>query len=205
MFEQVSIVIPVYHQEDRLETLHADLAPIRHKAEILICEEGSRAKSLNAGAGRAQRPFLWFLHADSRVNAGNLDSLSKAIEKNPDMLHYFDLAFAADGPAIARLNAFGANLRSRIFGLPFGDQGFCISKDRFGAAGFYREDLPYGEDLMFVWKARQKGIRLNRIPSKLITSARKYRQHGWLKLTALYQVRWIKMSAPEAFRLIKKR
>lgn len=204
MLDQLSIIIPVYNQETQLQTLLADLSSIKDKAEILVCSEGGRARSLNAGAVRAQRPFLWFLHADSRVGERHIVALDKALHSNPQALHYFDLDFDSDGPSLSRINAWGANWRSRIFGVPYGDQGFCISRRMFEKAGGYPEDTPYGEDLMFVWKARQQGIRLNRIPEPITTSARKYRQQGWLRLTALYQFRWIKMSVPEAIKLVMK-
>ena len=204
MFNDISIIIPMYKQETQLETLLSDLAPIKDKAEILVCEEGSRAKSLNAGAARAQNSFLWFLHADSRVNVQNFTSLDNGLRTRPNALHYFDLSFDDDGPALSCINSWGANWRSRIFGVPYGDQGLCLSREQFRETEGYPEDVPYGEDLLFVWRARQRGIRLNRIPTFLTTSARKYQQQGWLRLTALYQFRWIRMSIPEAVKLVIK-
>ena len=205
MFEMVSIIIPVCNQETELERLLADLAPVKDSIEIIIKSEGSRAKSLNAGAASATRPFLWFLHADSRINEQNLHALSLALKEKPDDLHYFDLAFSKDGPALTVFNAWGANWRSRLFGVPYGDQGFCLSKEQFVKANGYPDDVPYGEDLIFVWHARQAGIRLNHLPSKLLTSARKYSQRGWLKLTLLCQWRWIGMSIPEALKMVRGR
>lgn len=203
MLEKVSIIIPVYKQETELENLLADLAPVKNSAEIVVKSEGSRAKSLNAGASVATRPFLWFLHADSRVSKQNLQALSLALQEKPDALHYFELAFGKDGPALAAFNAWGANWRSRLFGVPYGDQGVCLSREQFAKTEGYPEDAPYGEDLLFIWRARHSGIRLNRISSKLLTSARKYKQQGWLKLTILYQWRWIGMSIPEALKMLK--
>lgn len=205
MFEKVSIIIPYYEKEDQLQRLLSDLDAIKNDSEIVVVSKGSRARSLNAGALAATRPFLWFLHADSRINTHNLEALSQALERRPDALHYFDLAFANDGPPQAVLNAWGANVRSRLFGTPYGDQGFCVARSHVLRAGLFPEDVPYGEDLMLVWRLRQAGIRLNRIPSKLVTSARKYREHGWLNLTLLYQWRWIGMSLPEAIKLVRAR
>jgi hypothetical protein len=205
MFEKISIIIPVYKQETQLEALLADLSPIKDRAEIIIKSEGSRAKSLNAGVASATRPFLWFLHADSRVNELNLKVLATALEEKPDDLHYFGLAFDHDGPVLTIFNAWGANWRSRLFGVPYGDQGFCLSKKQFVKANGYPEDVTYGEDLLFIWHARQAGLHLHRLPSKLLTSARKYNQRGWLRLTLLYQWRWIGMSIPEALKMIRGR
>ncbi len=173
--------------------------------EIIIEMGNSRAKNMNNGALKASKEYLWFLHADSRVTKENITSLTKALNDKPNALHYFSLKFAQDGPAWMKVNMWGANFRSKIFGLPFGDQGFCIKKSLFNQLGTYREDLSYAEDLMFVWQARQSRIVLNNISSYLLTSARKYQEKGWFKLTWLYQLIWIKMSIPEFFKLIKFR
>jgi GT2 family glycosyltransferase len=91
------------------------------------------------------------------------------------------------------LNAWGANFRSKLFGAPFGDQGLCIRRDHFRKLGGYSEIAPYGEDLLLVWKARKVGIKLNRIASTLLTSPRKYQDYGWLKLTLLFQWRYLSL------------
>ncbi len=201
LLKNISIIIPLAPNETHPEKLLKTLK--KTKAQIILSSEGSRAKSLNAGAHQAKNQFLWFLHADTRITLENLNMLEHAIEMHPQDLHYFDLAF--DQKGLMALNAWGANKRSHIFGTPFGDQGFCISKPQFEKIGGYPEDTPYGEDLMFVWSIRQKGIHLNNIPSQLVTSARKYTQQGWLKLTCLYQWRWISMSLPEAWILVRKK
>lgn len=189
MLERVSIIIPVAPEETAQQQLLDDLAQLNN--EIIVSSEGSRAKSLNVGAAKAGHDFLWFLHADSRVSTENLVDLEQALEKHPNALHYFDLAYAGGG--LAALNAGGANIRSRLFGLPYGDQGFCVAKRLFDEIGGFPENVPYGEDVLFVRLAKRVGIKLNRIPSKLVTSSRKYQQHGWFKLTALRQWQMVKL------------
>lgn len=193
VLDHVSIIIPAATDESAQEQLLDDLKQLNH--EIIVSSEGSRAKSLNVGAAKASQDFLWFLHADSRVSTKNLVDLEQALGKDSDALHYFDLAY--EGGGLAALNAGGANIRSRLLGLPYGDQGFCISKSLFDQIGGYPENAPYGEDLLFVRLAKRAGIKLNRIPSKLVTSARKYQQHGWLKLTALRQWQMVKLLRQE--------
>lgn len=189
VLDRVIIIIPTAPGETAHTRLLEDLKGL--ESEIIVSSEGTRAKSLNMGAMAAKRQFLWFLHADSRVSADNLMALKQALSMRSNALHYFDLAYEEGGPTT--LNAWGANIRSRLCGLPYGDQGFCISKTLFEKIGGYPEDVPYGEDLLFVRQAKRKGIRLNRIPSQLLTSARKYNQNGWLKLTAQRQVQMLKL------------
>ncbi len=197
VYSKVSIIIPVADDETDLPALLGDLDNCG--AEIIISSEGSRAASLNVGAQKATHEILWFLHADSRVSNENMISLKKVISGSHDCLFYFDLEFMGGG--MPSLNAWGANMRSRLLGVPFGDQGFCVSRKVFDRVGGYPDDVPYGEDLMFVWRARQAGVRLMRVSSRLQTSARKYQMHGWLKLTLLYQWRWVAMSVPQVLKL----
>lgn len=201
MLDNVTIIIPVAPDEHAHKAVLDDLK--NTQAEVILSSEGSRAKSLNMGADRAQHNILWFVHADSRINADNLSKLNQSLQHNPDSLHYFDLQF--DGGGLVALNALGANIRSRILATPYGDQGLCISKSQFEKAGRYPEDVPYAEDLLFVWQARHAGIKLHPVGSKLLTSARKYKVKGWLKLTLLYQWVWLKISVPQACKLLRGR
>jgi len=199
----VSLVIPLAADETQHRVLIDDLQSHSGlQAEIIPCSNLSRAKSLNQGAAQASGEWLWFVHADSRISTDNLCALDLSLKQYPDALHYFDLAFDRRN---LEGNALGANLRSRLFGIPFGDQGLCIKKTLFIELGGFPENTPYGEDLLFVWLAHQAGLKLRRIPSKLLTSGRKYHQQGWLKLTLLYQWRWIRMSGPQLLKLIAQR
>lgn len=201
--EKVSIIIPLAPDETQHNQLLADLqSHSQLQAEIIPCSNQSRAKSLNSGAAEASGEWLWFVHADSRISTDNLQALEQSLKHYPDALHYFDLAF---DKGFLGGNALGANLRSRVLRIPFGDQGFCIKKSLFKGLSGYCEETAYGEDLLFVWQAHQAGIKLRRIPSTLLTSGRKYQQQGWLKLTLLYQWRWILMSLPQLLKLIAMR
>ncbi len=180
--DKISVIIPVWHQETELNTLLKDLE--NTGAEIILSEEGSRAKSLNVGASKATRNILWFVHADSRITSENIKGLNDSIHKNPDALHYFKLKFAEGG--LSSINAGGANLRSAWFELPYGDQALCISKRQFELTGGYPEDTPYGEDLLFVRLAKKHNVRLIEIPSYLVSSARKYQSKGWVKTSILH-------------------
>ena len=81
--------------------------------------------------------------------------------------------------------------------MPFGDQGLCIRKDLFQSIKGFREDLPYGEDHVLVWTARQWHIELQPVGAMLYTSARKYKKYGWVKTTLIHQYLWMKQALPE--------
>lgn len=166
-----------------------------------------RAQQLNHGAAMARGRFLWFIHADTRLNAKHGQTLQRNLNRLADgwTLGYFDLAFDTSLLSPMRLNALGANLRSRVLGLPFGDQGFCLTKALFEHLGGFSEDASYGEDHLFVWRAKQHGVRLRRLPTKLSTSPRKYRQQGWLTTTSEHVYLTVRQALPELWKLVKAR
>lgn len=151
-----------------------------------IDSPGRRARQMNAGAAVARGQWLWFLHADTRLGPGCLEGLADFVAQGDRALGWFRLAFRDDGPRLAALNAAGANWRARYLGIPFGDQGFVIRAADFASLGGYDEKAPYGEDHLFVWSARQAGIRPRRINATLATSARKYARLGWARTTLLH-------------------
>ncbi|MCB1626711.1 MAG: glycosyltransferase [Xanthomonadales bacterium] len=146
----------------------------------LVGEPG-RAAQLNRGAAAASAEWLWFMHADSRPAKDALPALRASIAARPQALHWFPLAFH-DGSLLTRLNALGANWRSRR-GLPFGDQGLCLRRSDLDRLGGFDVHFGRGEDLALVVRARQAGIELAEVASTISTSARRYRQQGWLRTT----------------------
>lgn len=170
-----------------------------------IYSQPGRATQLNQGAGVAINSFIWFLHADSVISRYNLTSLNDAIgsEHSQARLFYFDLYFHDKTSRTLAINEFGAKIRSDILGLPFGDQGFCLSQQAFKMIGRFNEQAPFGEDHLLVWQAKQHGIKLRSCRSPLATSARKYQQRGWRALTLKYQMMWPKQALPELVKLIK--
>ncbi len=217
MLDNISIIIPLGPGEDQHHGLLDDLRALCAAGPEIIpvaCDGSSgrgaisslpgRALQQNCGAAVARRDFLWFLHADSTVTDEVVRALAASVKEAPDSLHYFHLKFAGDGAGWLRLNEWGARFRSDILGLPFGDQGFCLSRENFNRIGGFPEQAAYGEDHLLVWHARQAGIALRPTGVALTTSARKYRTHGWGRLTVKYQLLWIRQAWPEFLRLFRR-
>jgi hypothetical protein len=183
--------------------LQDTLGSCRFRAEWRTTRPG-RAAQMNDAAEVAGGAFLWFLHADTRLPNGCMSALLTALQQRPNDLHYFGLNFH-DGPRPLRLNACGVAVRSRVFGLPFGDQGFCISKKSFWNLGGFDEQAAYGEDHLFVWQARRGGIRLHRVNRSLMTSGRKYAECGWLRTTARHLWLTVGQALPELIRSAGRR
>lgn len=150
---------------------------------VVISAPAGRAHQLNAGIAAARGDWLWLLHADSRLRADTLPALRRWLADAPRALGWFRLTFQHDGPWPMRLNAFGANLRARWLGLPFGDQGFLVRRDDARALGPFDPALPFGEDHAWIWRARKLDLPLRPVDGTLATSARKYAEHGWARIT----------------------
>ena len=202
VFNKLSVVIPVGRNDTAWQDLLQDLTVFTEHPEIILsacqqqpadiqlpdnvswlCASQGRARQLNVGARQACRELIWFLHADSRLTFAVIEAVHDFLAEGRRGLGYFRLKFAGDGPRQTRLNAWAANMRSRFFGLPFGDQGYIIDKTEFARLHGFDESIALGEDLDFVVRLRAAGMPLQELPADLITSARRYQQNGWLVTT----------------------
>lgn len=143
----------------------------------LVTGAPSRGGQLRRGAAVARGEWLLILHADTRLSEGWSAAVAAAMAAGRP--GYFKLRFDAPGLA-PRLVAGWANLRARLFGLPYGDQGLLISRRAYEAAGGY-PDIPLMEDVALV----RKLPRLTRIEAVALTGAEKYLRDGWLRRGAV--------------------
>ncbi len=100
---KISVIIPLAADETKHQAL---IVSLPEGLEIITSQEGSRAASLNAGAAKATGDYLWFLHADSQLDAACVPALHQAIKQHPDALFYFDLAFARNGARLMWLTFY---------------------------------------------------------------------------------------------------
>ena len=85
----------------------------------------SRGGQIFAGVSACKCDWVLILHADSRLSQGWAELIPTAPDS--ERAYYFQLQFDAVGIA-AWWVAKWANLRSKIFALPYGDQGILIHK-----------------------------------------------------------------------------
>ncbi|WP_051785720.1 glycosyltransferase [Endozoicomonas numazuensis] len=197
------VILVGYQDEQRPAKLDELPASLIHLEWTWCTTEQGRAYQLNTGAERATGDYVWFLHADTILNRENVQSLLNAIDQYPERLFYFNLWFHDKETLWLSINEWGARFRSDVLGCPYGDQGFCISRTQFLDLKGYPTQSLYGEDHVFVWKARQNKIHLHTCGTRLGTSARKYHDAGWLNLTLKYQHLWLKQAAPEFFKWLR--
>lgn len=200
---RLSVVVPLGPGETEAAGLLAQLRALPPGCEVVLVHAGAvagdwppglrhvasppgRARQMNQGASQAAGAWLWFLHADTRLTPGALPALLGFVARDAAALGWFSLAFRPDGPALTRLNARGANLRSRWLGLPFGDQGLVLPAASFAALGGYDEAAAQGEDHLLVWAAHAARLPVRPVGAAVVTSARKYARRGWLRTTGAH-------------------
>ena len=135
-------------------------------AEVVI-GAASRGGQLRRGVAATRGAWVMVLHADTILQEGWAEQVKARMQQGPLC---FSLAFRARGLA-PRWVAAWANLRSDVFGLPYGDQGLLSPKgfDKFGnytfgikehiifpEVSFDRADKVRGLDIVVVIKALNK-------------------------------------------------
>ena len=196
-------MIPALDEEASLPALLSDLSKLALPSRVVVVDGGSsdgtvaaaraggalvlrsrlgRARQMNAGAGFLASRWLFFLHADCRLDEGALRAAESHIldsDSDPEApAAVFRLAL--DHPHFFyRLIERGQRLREDRLGLTYGDQGLLVRRDLFFRVGPY-PDEPIMEDVILARRLREAG-RLARLPAKIFSSVRRYEEEGRIR------------------------
>jgi rSAM/selenodomain-associated transferase 2 len=190
---RLSVVIPALNAAARLP--HT-LAALGSGPEIVVVDGGStdgtvaiaaaagarvlgaprgRGSQIAAGVAAATRPWLLILHADTRLGPGWQVAVA-AHQAHPEQAGWFRFALDSPDPRARRLERMVA-WRSRVPGLPYGDQGLLLHRDLLRAVGGVRP-LPLMEDVDLV--RRLGRARLRALPADAVTAAERWERDGYL-------------------------
>lgn len=198
---QISIIIPVLNEATVLEHLlnHIiDSSSEKNINDIIIVDGGSkdssieiarkfntkiveskrgRATQMNLGATNAKSELLYFLHADT-FPPRNFDTLILEAYASGKETGCFRMGF--DSKNIF-LKGFAYLSRINHTLCRGGDQSLFISKELFQKQRGFNEKYLIYEDSEFI-KRLYRVTNFVVLPQKVVTSARKYREKGWLKV-----------------------
>lgn len=215
----LSVVIPTLNSADELARCLATLTEGLNAGlirELIITDGGStdatlslaekagaeivkgvksRGGQLARGCAASNGDWLLVLHADTQLADGWSEAVLAHLSESTAKAGYFALRFRAPG-FFPRVVARWAMLRSRVFGLPYGDQGLLIPRSLYQHVGGFA-DIPLMED---VHLARQLKGHLVCLEATATTSAEKYQRQGWLirgGLNLLMLLRYLLGADPE--------
>lgn len=199
MAATLSIIIPVLNAEAQLPaTLDALLPGVAAGVirEVIVSDGGSTDRSVDLarlagcevlsgppgrggqlarGAEMARGDWFLFLHADTILPEVWVGAVGAHMAQATDAAA-FRLQFNARG-VMPSVVAGWANLRSHVFGLPYGDQGLLIARNLYREVGGYQR-IPLMEDVAI---ARALRGRLRLLPETVATDAQRYLDGGWIR------------------------
>ena len=194
-----SIVIPVLHEADRINTVidhilqlspngvceiivvdadpdGATINAIRSDNVITTVSERGRAKQMNAGAVMARGEMIVFLHADTKLPAGAFEQIEEVLQNGQYVAGAFDLAIDSTN-FLVRFIAAVARIRSRLTRIPYGDQAIFMRKEYFEKIGRFRE-IPLMEDIDLMRRIKRRRDKICILPEQVTTSARRWQTEG---------------------------
>jgi len=197
----ISIILPVLEES---AALAATLRPLvgEPAVELIVVDGGSRdatidvarqftekvfqgargrANQMNFGALQARGDILLFLHGDTSLPASAVEQVRRALSDETVAGGAFRLRIASSCRAL-KVVAWGANLRSRLLGLPYGDQALFVRRSAFEAIGGFSA-WPLMEDVDLVHRLKRAG-RVVLLSDAVMTSARRWEREGIIWTTA---------------------
>ncbi|SHK29125.1 transferase 2, rSAM/selenodomain-associated [Desulfatibacillum alkenivorans DSM 16219] len=196
---KISVIIPCLNEEKNIRTVLEACRPGAHEiivvdggsqdqsvakasglADLILSSPPGRGRQQALGARHATGDVLLFLHADTLPPAGFEREISRMLQDPAVVFGAFSLG--ADYSSLAmELICFGANLRTRLFDMPYGDQAIFVRKEAYWRAGGFA-NIPLMEEVDLVKKLlRIGGFKLSR--ARVRSSARRWLQDGYLRRT----------------------
>ncbi len=196
---EISIIIPTFNEEKTISQC-IEAVSDTPDTEVIIADGGStdrtveiaekhrnvkivtsligRGVQMNKGADYASGDILLFLHADCVLSREAVLNVRKEIGSSSFVGGALKIRLLSDKLPY-RLIEMGINFRSKIFKLPYGDQGLFVKRSVFEELGGFRE-MPSCEDLDFVCRLKKHG-EITILDERISSSVRRWRKNGILR------------------------
>ena len=197
--EEISIIIPTLNEEKTISQCLETVVNIPG-IEVIVSDGGStdrtveiagqqrdvrvvhsltgRGIQMNNGAACARGKILLFLHADCILSREDVLKIRQVFDSGVFVGGAFNIRLLSDKFPY-RLIEMGINFRTKVFKLPYGDQGIFVKRSIFEELGGFRE-MPICEDLDFICRLKKCG-RIAILNEKISTSVRTWKNHGILR------------------------
>ncbi|ODS32241.1 MAG: putative glycosyltransferase [Candidatus Scalindua rubra] len=197
--KEISIIIPTLNEEKTIkqcletvvnipgiEVIVADGGSTDRTIEIVrqhrnvkvVSSMAGRCIQMNVGASYAHGEILLFLHADCVLSREVILNFRHVFESRLFVGGAFKIRLLSDKFPY-RMIEMGINLRSRVFKLPYGDQGLFVKRSIFEKLGGFREML-ICEDLDFICRLKKCG-KITILNERIFSSIRRWEKYGILQ------------------------
>lgn len=155
----------------------------------------SRGAQQNYGAAEAvvlapKTSILLFLHADTLLpNGWDTTIRNTLLSDHPPAMGCFTLSLLGRISPSLRLMLWGAKIRGRWAALPYGDQGYFLTRRTFEAVDGF-PNVPVMEDLGLLKRISRRLVnrKVEVLEERVLTSPRRWNRKGVLKNTVFNQV-----------------
>ena len=196
---EISIIIPTFNEEETIcqcletvidipgiEVVVADGGSTDRTVEIVeqhrdvkvVTSVTGRSIQMNKGAESSGGEILLFLHADCVLPREEILNIRNVFEGSSFVGGAFKIRLLSDKFRY-RIIEKGINFRSRIFKLPYGDQGLFVKRSVFEQLGGFME-MPNCEDLDFICRLKKQG-EIIILDERISSSIRRWKNHGILQ------------------------
>jgi rSAM/selenodomain-associated transferase 2 len=204
--KEISIIIPTLNEEKVIERCLETVVNIPD-IEVIVSDGGSidktvelvrgykdvkvvsstmgRGIQMNTGASYAYGEILLFLHADCILSKEFFLGFRHIFENNSIVGGAFKIRLLSNRLPYRLIEA-GINFRSKVFKLPYGDQGLFVKKSIFKELGGFSE-MAVCEDLDFIWRLKKLG-KIAILDEEIFSSVRRWRNNGILRTSLRNQL-----------------
>ena len=198
MGNKISVIIPVFNEDAVInhsleqlftqsgadfEVIVVDCGPdkrtineIKRETVKKVISEKGRGRQMNKGASCAVGDILLFLHADTVLPENALEMISRAVDRSGFAAGAFRLGIRSE-KTVFRIIERGAAFRTRLTGIPYGDQAIFIKKSFFNSIGGF-SDIPLMEDVDLMRRTKKAGGNIHVMREKALTSPRRWEREG---------------------------
>mgnify|MGYP001943225314 FL=1 len=204
----LTIVIPVLNEAEEIYPCLRRLQALRKQGvQVIVVDGGSddetiavatpladqvissakgRARQMNAGAALADRDWLLFLHADTRLPV-NLPDIMVVWGFTPSVWGFFGITVRGASPMLRVVQWF-MNRRSFSTSISTGDQCQFVKRKVFEQLGGFA-DIPLMEDIELSKRLKRQSRPLY-VSAKAETSGRKWQRDGlWPTILLMWRLR----------------
>lgn len=199
---KISIIVPILNEEKFISEFLEQFDKFPVEIEILLIDGGSsdstveivkkskfrlqvspqrgRASQMNFGASLALSENLLFLHSDVKILLSQIEKAISLLEEEKVFAGAFGIWIESNSKAL-RTIAKTANMRSKLLGIAYGDQGLFLKKESFLKIGGFPE-VQLGEDIKISQKIKKIG-KITFLEDCVKISPRRWENEGILFVT----------------------